>query len=86
MNEPETDAEKIEWLWKRLDQLNAENESLKAQAHSFEVAAEAHRDEAERVRESNRQMASELLVMARELNEARQSAVNAVREYVAAGG
>lgn len=84
VNEPQTDAEKIEWLWQRLDARNMDLASLRLSVTKLEEELEASRRETIIARQSEMQMASELSRMALELNAARQSAANAVREYVAA--
>jgi chemotaxis regulatin CheY-phosphate phosphatase CheZ len=82
--EPQTDAEKIEWLWNRLDARNMEVASLRLSVTNLENMLEEAKQETLNVRQQAMQMAQELSQMALELNAARQSAANAVREYVAA--
>jgi predicted nucleic acid-binding Zn-ribbon protein len=82
--EPQTDAEKIEWLWNRLDARNMEVASLRLSVTKLEESVDLARQETKDARDSALQMAKELSAMALELNAARQSAANAVREYVAA--
>jgi predicted nucleic acid-binding Zn-ribbon protein len=84
VKEPQTDAEKIEWLWQRLDARNMDLASLRLSVTKLEEELAAAREEINVARQSEMQMASELSRMALELNAARQSAANAVREYVAA--
>jgi hypothetical protein len=82
--EPQTDAERVEWLWNRLDVLNGENASLKAALASAERDALAARADADAARDQLGQLAAELSGMAVALNEARQAAATAVREHIAA--
>lgn len=84
MDEPTTDAEKIEWLWDRLDSANSKNASLHLALEVTETKLETSVQENEKLRKQIMQMAKEVSDMAVELNKARQSAANSVREYVAA--
>lgn len=84
MTEPQNDAERIEWLWNRLDALTATNASLELALAAAEHDAEVGRGDAERAREQSMQLASEVARMAAELNAARQAAVDAVREHIEA--
>lgn len=82
MSEPQTDAEKIDWLWAKVERLHGENASLRAALDQEEARTGAERANAERSRASERQMAGELGRMAAELNAARGAAAEAVRDYV----
>ncbi len=84
MSEPQTDAERIELLWQRLDTLNAENASLRLALAGAERDAERSRADAEQAREQSMHLASEVGRMATELNAARQHAADAVREHIEA--
>jgi len=84
VSEPRTAEERIEWLWQRLDALNAANASLTAALDQAERAADASRMDAERARTQEMMLAAEVARMATELNAARQSAADAVRDHIAA--
>lgn len=84
MTEPQTDAERIELLWGRLDGLNAETASLRLALATAERDAETSRADAVRAREESMRLASEVARMAAELNAARQSAADAVRDHIEA--
>lgn len=79
MNEPQTDEEKIEWLWNRVDRLQSENIRLKE-----ENAAMSER--ISEMTESIMQMSKDIATMAIELNAARSAARDSVIEYIAAQG
>ncbi len=74
MTEPQTDVEKIEWLWSRLDTLNSQLAAAQNTARELEDKCQRLSTELERV----------WLKAIEEANQARQAAADAVRDYVSA--
>jgi outer membrane murein-binding lipoprotein Lpp len=84
VTEPTSDAERIDWLWTRVEQLAAENASLTVALQQVEALADAATADAAQARESITTMSRELMSMATELNAARAAAANSVRDHMAA--
>ena len=81
-----TDGEKIAWLWGKVDGLHSENASLKAAVAVAEATSAERVTEVERLRGQLEALGRDLAEMARQLNEARQAAATAVRDYMAEVG
>jgi regulator of replication initiation timing len=77
-----TDAEKIEWLWNKLDSMNAENASLRADLERTESENKRLKLDLENIREAANRSDMEIVRLANIVNKAKQDSANAVRDYI----
>ena len=78
---PETDNDKIDWLWNRIDELHQANLNFASENKILERRLEAREMDNAKLRESQGILGKEIANMNIELNKARQAAATAVEEY-----
>ncbi len=78
-----TEGEKIEALWRRLDQLNSEKANVETQLAAERAAHDQTRGEADQLRSTVADLSEQVLSLARQVNESRVAAAGAVSNYIA---
>lgn len=82
MSEPQTDAERIEWLWNRLDALNGEKATMQARAEMAERQVDERDAAIAKLNEIIQSLNVDLISLSKQVNESRSSAATAVHDYI----
>lgn len=80
---PQSDAERITWLWDRLDKLNGEKASMQVLLERAEAQVRERDEAIAKLSEMVEQLNADLMSTAQQVNEARASAATAVHDYIA---
>jgi hypothetical protein len=78
---PQTDVDKIKWLWDRLDELTQANANLASENDMLTKQNERIKLDLENQRKHTEKISADIIQMGVELNNARAAAATAVEEY-----